>query len=173
MPIKQLLILLAGLLLLPHFAFCRENPTGFSVALFVTADENIKSRIESSLSKGLSELDGVTLTPDNYEYVISVVATQLFTKSGQETGVVLSVNIHQKFDNREISFMFNEKYRDRIIEATERLYRQPTHWLRAGASGDLPAMCRRIIKDFDAQILQSRRDEFKNILDAAALNGKK
>ena len=47
------------------------------------------------------------------------------------------------------------------IALTNDLYYYPKHWIRSGSSHDLQSICRRIIADFDSQILQKRRDILK------------
>jgi hypothetical protein len=138
--------------------------------LFVSADESIKGQIESYLSRELRALGDVTQSKNNYEYDITVVALKSHSKSGYEAGIVLSINIHQKFDNQFITFMFKEENKESGVEWTNGLYYYPEHWVRIGSNEDLKSICLGIIADFDSQILQKRRDSYQKMLDIIKKN---
>ena len=64
----------------------------FRVAVIVSGDDSIKSRVKSYLSRELRNLGDVIQTKNNYEYEISVVTMAVRNKNGYKTGVVLSTN---------------------------------------------------------------------------------
>lgn len=154
------------ILTLPLDCLAASNPPDFRVALSVSADESIKGRIESYISRELRALGDVTQTKENSEYDIGIVALKSFSKSGYQTGIVLSITIHYKFDNQFISFSFKEESMEIGLELTSGLYFYPDHWLRIGATEDLKSICSGIVADFDSQILQERRETYQRMLDA-------
>jgi hypothetical protein len=169
MKAKQFLIFLA-ILKLPALGLAADNSLSFRVGLFVSADESIKGRIESYLSRELRALGDVTQSKDNYEYDMTVVALKTQSKGGYETGVVLSVTIHQKFENEYLSSFFKEENKKAGIEWTNGLYFYPEHWVRVGANEDLKSICSGIIADFDSQTLQKRRDSYQKLIDTINKN---
>jgi len=159
---KQFFIVLA-ILTLPSIVSATDNSLNFRVGFFVSADESIKGLIESYMSRELRALGDVTQSKDSYEYNLAVVALKTQSKAGHETGVVLSVSIHQKFDNQFISFAFEEDSKKFGMEWTSGLYYYPEHWVVVGS--DLKSICLEIIADFDSKILQKRRDSYQKMLD--------
>ena len=158
---KRYIFFLAGILILPSLAFSADSALEFRVKLNVRCDENIASRVKNYLSAELRNLSDVIQSKDNYRYDITVIGGRLKNSGGDGVGVVLSVNIHTRFDNRHFSFMFKEEFMKEGIILTNGLYYYPKHWIRSGSIHDLKSICRRIIADFDSQILQKQRDSIE------------
>ena len=156
---------LTGILFLPSLAFSADNAREFRVKLDVRGDENLENRIKNYLSRELRALGDVIQSEDNCEYVITVIGAKLENTVGDGGVVVLSVNIHTKFNNQSFSYMFKKKFAKEFITLTNDLYYYPKHWVRSGSYFDLRSMCRGIIADFDSQILQKQRDGFEKFYD--------
>lgn len=152
---------LVGILILPKPAFSADNALEFRVKLNVHCDESIANPIKNYLSEELQSLGDVIQSKDNYRYDITVIGGKLKNTGGDGGGVVLSVNIHTKFDNQHFSYMFKDEFVKEGMSLTNGLYYYPTHWVRSGSIHDLQSICRRIIADFDSQILQKQRDAVK------------
>ena len=165
MMLKQFLTLVI-IFLLPNLEVSAEDNLEFRVGLFVSAEESIKSQIQSYISRELRALGDIIQSTDNYEYDMTIIALKVKTKGGQETGVVLSINIHRKFDNQLMSFMFKEEYEKSGTTWLGGLYYYPEHWLRIGSNDDLQPLCKEIITDFDSKILQKKRDDYQKMLDS-------
>jgi hypothetical protein len=160
MQTRQLLILIA-IMILPSLAFSADDALEFRVKLDVRGDESLENRIEKFLSRELRALGNVIQSEDKYEYDITILGAKLQNVIGDEMGIVLSVNIHTKFDNIAFSSMFKKEFMKEGIALTNDLYYYPKHWVRSGSVHDLQSICRRIIADFDSQILQKQRDAIK------------
>jgi hypothetical protein len=160
MEIRQLFVLV-GILSLPSLAFSADNALEFRVKLDVHCDESVANRIKTYLSEELRALGDVIQSEDNYRYDISVIGGKLKNTGGDGVGVVLSVNIHTKFDNQPLSYLFKDEFMKDGIALTNDLYYYPKHWVRSGSLHDLQSICRRVIADFDNQILQKQRDAIK------------
>jgi hypothetical protein len=160
MKIRQIFVLV-GILSLPNLAFSADNALEFRVRLDVHCDENIANRVETYLSEELRSLGDVIQSGYNYRYDISVVGGKLKNTGEDGVGVVLSVNIHTKFDNQHLSYLFKDEFMKDGIALTNSLYYYPKHWVRSGSVHDLQSICRRIIADFDNQILKKQRDAIK------------
>ena len=164
MKIRQIFVLI-GILFLPSLAFSADNAREFRVKLDVRCDESIESRINGYLSRELRALGDVIQAEDNYEYVITVIGAKLENTVGDGGGVVLSINIHTKFNNQSFSHMFKKKIAIEFITLTNDLYYYPKHWVRSGSYFDLRSMCRGVIADFDSQILHKQRDGSEKFYD--------
>jgi len=164
MRIRQIFVLV-GILILPSLAFSADNAREFRVKLDVRGDEGIESRIKSYLSRELQALGDVIQSRDNYEYAITVIGAKLENTVGDGDGVVLSINIHTKFNNQSFCNMFKKKFEKECITMTNDLYYYPKHWVRSGSYFDLRSICRGIIADFDNQILHKQRDGSEKFFD--------
>jgi hypothetical protein len=160
MKIRQLFVLVS-ILILPSLAFSADDVLEFRVKLDVHCDESIAIPIKSYLSEELQSLGDVIQSKDNYRYDITVIGGKLKNTGGDGVGVVLSVNIHTKFDNQHFSYMFKDEFVKEGMSLTNGLYYYPKHWIRSGSIHDLQSICRRIIADFNSQILQKQRDAIK------------
>ncbi|MBN1830669.1 MAG: hypothetical protein JW896_01000 [Deltaproteobacteria bacterium] len=155
------IFVLVGILMMPSLAFSADNALEFRVKLNVHGDESIASPIKRYLSEEIQSLNDVIQSNDHYRYNITVIGGKLKNTGGDGAGVVLSVNIHTKFDNQHFSYMFKEEFVKEGMSLTNGLFYYPKHWVRSGSIHDLPSICRRIIADFDSQILQKQRDAIK------------
>jgi hypothetical protein len=164
MKIRQIFVL-AVILILPSLVFSADNSREFRVKLDVRCDESIESRLEGYLSRELRALDDVIQSEENHDYVITVIGAKLTNTIGEGDGVVLSVNIHTRFNNQSFCSMFKKKYAKECITMTNDLYHYPKHWVRSGSYFDLRSMCRGIIADFDSQILHKQRDGSEKFFD--------
>ncbi len=163
MKIRKIFVL-AGILILPSLAFSADNALEFRVKLDVRGDESIASRIESNLSDELQALGDVIQPRNDCRYEINVIGVKLRNTFGGEVGAVLSVNVLTRFSSQHFSYMFKEEFRKAGTAYMDDLYYYPKHWVKSGSIHDLSSMCRRIIADFDSQILQKQRDEFQGHL---------
>ena len=155
----RLMFFLAGILILPSLAFSADDDVAeFRVKLNAHCDESIANRIKSYLSEELRALSDVTLVKDNHRYDITLIGGKLNNTGKDGAGFVLSVNIHTKFDNQHFSYMLKDEFVKEGFALTNGLYYYPKHWIRSGSLHDLKSICRRIIADFDSQVLQKQRD---------------
>ena len=156
MKIRKIFVLI-GILILPNLAFSADDTLEFRVKLDVRGDESLENRIENYLSRELRDLSDVIQSKDNYRYQITVLGVKLKNTIGDGIAV-LSVSIHTKFDSQAFSSMLKKEFVREGIILTKDLYYYPKHWVRSGSVHDLRSICRRIIADFDSQILQTQRD---------------
>ncbi len=160
--------LISILFLLISSQLYAADPLSFRVGFVVEAEDSIKGRIESYISRELRSLGDVIQSKENYDYFLSIIALKLRTESGYDTGVALSITIVSKFENKHMSFILEDlKDEDKSIamEFTSNLYYYPYHWLQKGSNEDLQSMCKDIVADFDIKFLQSYRDIYQIILD--------
>ena len=160
MNIKKIFVLV-GILILPSLVFSADDALEFRVKLDVRGDESLEDQIENYLSRELRDLGDVIQSEDNYRYHITVLGANLKNTVGNGV-VVLSVSVHIKFDNLTFSSMLKKEFVREGIILTKGLYYYPKYWVRSGSVHDLRSICRRIITDFDSQILQKQRDAIKD-----------
>jgi hypothetical protein len=141
------------------------QPFSGRVQVSVSANESIKGKIESYLSRELRSLGDVVVTDDNPRWILSVVALESESKSGYKTGVDLSVVILEPFNNQFFVDMVPEKSKELASSMTSSLYSYSGHWLRVGAPEDLRSICNGIIADFDSSELKEARDFWQMMID--------
>jgi len=138
----------------------------FRVLLVVSADESIKGKIESYISRELRSLGDIIQVNEDYKYVMSITGLETHNKKGDKIGVALSVIILPRFDSQFLSSLFeNAKHKKIIIGWTGSLYWEPIHWLLVGPSEDLQSICKNIVTYFDNEVLQKSRDEDQRFED--------
>jgi hypothetical protein len=131
------------------------------VGLFITASEDIKSQVESYLSRELRSLNDVILTKDDYHYNLTVLAMNTYDSSGKNLGLVFSVTVHEKFDNKILSTFFKDILRDAGMDLTKNLLWDHDHYIQTGAKSELKYICEKIVANFDSRILIKDRETFR------------
>lgn len=134
------------------------------VQVSISADESIKSQVDSYIKRELRSLQDVTLVDEGADWELNIIAMEVSTKAGYKSGIVLSVIIISPFKNQIVSEMFQEKYKDFGATLTKDLYRHPDHWLRAGPNDQLRSLCVELIADFDSKIIEEVRRQYREII---------
>jgi len=124
------------LLLCTHVSFAEETKPNFKVRLSISADEDIKQKAESYLSRELRSLGDVTIVDSGDEYKICIIVLQHESESGTLLGYSISV-VFGELDNY--------------------LYYLIDHRLYTGGPERLRSRCEDIILDFDNKYLKEKR----------------
>lgn len=158
-------------LLIPLVCIAGDMPQ-FSarVSVGVSADENIKGKIESYIARELRSLGDVIVTNDNPNWAIDIVALEAETRSGYKNGVNLSVVITKPFVNTFLVNQLDENYKSWVSAATTGLCRIYAEWLRIGSPEDLRSICNGIVADFDVHFLQPERKSWQEFADFLKTN---
>ena len=166
---KKIIYLLLFLWLLPIICFAQElQPFSGRVSVSVSANDNIKGKIESYISRELRSLGDIIVTDDNPRWILRIVALESTTKGGYKSGIDISVVILKPFNNDliiSIISQVDEKSKEVVSLLTSNLYSFSDHSLRVGAPEDLRSICSGIVADFDTQHIKPARDFWQKFID--------
>jgi len=137
------------------------------VKVAISAAENLKGPVSSYLNRELRSLNDVEIVDDNSEWNINVIAMDLQTIGGYKSGVALSAVIFDSFDNKLLLDWFQPKFKEIGANLTSGLSYHPDLLLKVGSADHLQELCKAIVVDFDAQILEKYRKEFRRMNRAA------
>ena len=134
------------------------------VKVSVEGHERIIHSVRDHLNEGLRALADVELVDNKHQFEISVLAGELSCAEDMKTGYVLSILIIEPFDCSLVAMCADRRYVEFFKSMTADLSAYPRwHWLRVGGPKDLPELCKKIIADFDSQILEQRRKVFQKM----------
>lgn len=151
---------------LPILCSAQElQPFSGRVSVSVSANDDIKGKIESYISRELRSLGDIVVTDDNPRWILSIVALESTTKSGYKSGIEISVVILEPFDNSLVISQVNEKSKEFVSTMTSGLHSFSGQWLRVGAPEDLRSICNGIVADFDSQHIKPARDFWQSYID--------
>jgi len=140
------------------------NQFSATVQVLVSADDNIKGQVESYIKRELRSLQDVTLVDEGADFVLHVVAMEIFTTNGYKRGVVLSVLILSSFNSQSISWILKDEYKELGASLTKDLYRYSEHSLRSGSNDQLRSLCVELIADFDSEKLEEIRKQYRELI---------
>lgn len=154
------------ILLYPFTCFATGLPP-FSarVSVVVSADNNIKPKVESYIDRELRSLGDVVVTDDNPDWILNIVALESKTKGGYESGVVLSVVALKSFDKEAVMSTVSARNKGWVSDAISNLHEFSSHSLRIGAPEELRSICSGIVADFDTKFLQPQRKYWQTVID--------
>lgn len=135
------------------------------VKVSVSSDDSISAEVKSYISRELRSLGDVVTTDQNPEYVLSVVASVVTTKSGSKRGVAFSVVVLEPFDNALIKNLAQPKYKKMTTILTKNLYRFSDQRLQVGSTNDLRSICSDIVAQFDTDELAPARKLWQSMKD--------
>lgn len=143
------------------------------VQVSISANESIKSQVDSYIKRELRSLQDVTLVDEGADWELNILAMEASTKAGYKSGVILSVVIISPFNNQIVSEMLQDKYKEFGTTLTKGLYRDPDHWLRTGPNDQLRSLCVELIADFDSKIVEEARRQYREIVKIMESNNPK
>jgi hypothetical protein len=174
---KKLLILAVSVLLIWGSEICSAADTGprdplaFSVRvqLDVSAQKDMERRVTDYLTRDLRSLGDVLLVETNPEWVLSIIAAELESQSGDKTGVVLSITLLAPFDDR----FFKEyvipdcaqkgpRVKHFIDLSLADLYQLRDHWVEVGPN--LESVCSSLTANFNKRHLEEQRKIWQAVL---------
>lgn len=134
------------------------------VKVSVEGHERIIHSVRDHLTEGLRALADVELVDDKHQFEISVLAGELSCAEETKTGYVLSILIIEPFDCSLVAMCADPRYVEFFKSMTADLSAYPRwHWLRVVGPKDLPELSKKIIADFNSQILEQRRKIFQKM----------
>ena len=143
----------------------KKEPGKFSttVKVKVSADENIKGRIESYLKRELRSLGDVTVVDEKPSWEICLVALEQHDVEGEVTSVVLSVVILTPLPADLLGWVL--KLNAEQVDYISRIgcFHYRAHWLKTGPPKGLKDICEGIIADFDSEHLESVREQYQKM----------
>jgi len=159
-------LMMIVILLFTSTLYCQMEGN-FRVYINVIGDDSIKDNIYSYLSRDLRTLGDIVLTEDEYDYELCVIGLVAENKIGNEIGIVLSIVVNQKFDNKYFAenIFKNSDNKNLFLSITGALYHEPKHYLYLTSTDGLKSLCSDFIVTFDVDTLQYVRDLRQKIKD--------
>ena len=160
--LKELLIIvLAFLLIMSYGASAHsEDYPKFKVRVNITAPDNLEGSITSYIKRELQKLHDVEIVENDSDYVLVILVVEITNKSGETTGVSMSILILEKFHNQFLDVMIDEKskFKDFFLAKTSDLFYKPKLKVQIGATSDAESICAEIVANFDNQHLVEIRN---------------
>lgn len=125
------------------------------VRVDVTADKDIKGRIESYIKKDLQSLHDVTVTNEDAAWRLGILALSI-PGDGDGHLTVLSVTITNPISYQAFSETLKDKYKQMFTNKTGYIDFYIDNWLRV-SDEDLAVICSEIVADFNSQYLEQIR----------------
>jgi hypothetical protein len=148
-------------------AYAAEKPKctfSAKVKVSVAGQEKIVGAVGGYLAEALRALPDVELVAEGHQFEISILAGELTCEEKTKTGFAFSILIIEPFDCSLVAMCADRRYVEFFKSMTADLAAYPKwHWLRVGGPQDLPEMCKKIVADFDSQILEQRRRVFQKM----------
>ncbi len=164
MKIKAILFIF--LWFFPAVCFAQDlQPFSARVRLDISGDENLKNRVLSFVSHGLSSLGDVVLTDNKYKWIIEIVAIEVFTKGGSKVGVALSLAVLEVFDNTLILPYIPDVIQQFVSLYTPHFHKFIDHQLKVDSLEGLQRMCNNFVADFDSRVLKAEREDHQREID--------
>ena len=157
----RILSCLCLLILLPLISQSQSKPR-FSVRLKISAQGDMKSEIESYISRELRSLGDVYLVDNDEAYRIGIIAFELINTGGRKDGYAVTALITSTFPTDLLATVLSshgvskdgvKTWRD-IADEHERVER---FILDTCGRSDLRKVCEQIVIDFDTKILEPIR----------------
>jgi hypothetical protein len=140
-------------------------PFSAKVSVSVTAQDNIKGLIESYIGRELRSLGDIVVSDDNPRWIISILAIEQASRSGQKLGVVMSTAITESFDNGLILDKVSADRKEIVSFLTTGLCHVSGHWINTGATDELRLLCDQTVAQFDSSVIKPARTSYQNYKD--------
>jgi hypothetical protein len=135
------------------------------VQVKVSAETELKGVVQKSLEDELRALPGVQVTDVSPEYLISVIALKVVTRSRKDVGSTFSVLVTEPFTERIGRFAESHvapELREQLIAMLAGAVKPLAHWVETTSAADVPKVCRSIVLSFDADVLTERRKSLRS-----------
>ena len=150
----------------PGVCFAQDSqPFSARVRLEISGDENLKNRISDYVSRELHSLGDVVVTDNKYQWLIEIVAIEVFTKGGSKVGVALSLAVLEVFDNTLILPYVPDVIQKFVSSYTSRFHKFIDHQLKVDSLEGLQGMCNDFVADFDSRVLKAEREDHQLEID--------
>ena len=131
------------------------------VQLKVSADEQLKGPLQKLLTSELTALPQVLLADAEPDFVISVIALKVVTRSSKDVGVTFSVLVTAPYELKIREFAESHvppEDRAELSTLLSGLVKPMAHWVETASAGELQQVCRSITQSFDKDVLKARRE---------------
>jgi len=167
--------LMAGVLflLVSAGAYAQTNQPTFKVRLEITADDDIKGRVTSLITRELRALHDVAVVEVNAQLEFEILVLKVHSVGGLPTGVILSAVVTKPFSNEHLADFVKGVRRasndQRLHVRGEALILQTSglstffgHWVQVGATERLRNLCEELVAQFDVGPLERARQEIRD-----------
>ncbi len=149
---------LMGLFLLTD-GDAREK-TQIRVQVLVQADTGIQSSIENQLRQGLRGLEDVVLVSEKPDFEIRVIAMESMTTEKEKTGIALATVFLRPYIRSGIPEIISSRCKEdptpgRTTGTLQNSQIYKDHLLQIGTSDDIEQICKDIVFNFKANILEA------------------
>jgi hypothetical protein len=134
------------------------------VKVDVIADENLKGVMKRHVASQFEVLKDVELVDYEPEWKLQLQATNFFSKSGDESGIVLSVVILNRFMNHRIPAFIQVNDRRRSDKGGDEPYYYADNWLKVGSERELERLCGEIVCEFNEIYIEENRKNHRQLL---------
>jgi hypothetical protein len=141
------------------------------VKVTVQASSGIEKEVRSYVSRELRGLHDVTVTDSEPDYELSILAMEDEARSGNVVGVTLAYLCTEPSDPTFFTFIGKaNQIGDKELNSLSRLFVKD-HFtlcgfqLQTGARSDLNELVRRVVANFDSDMLEPARKSWQEMLD--------
>lgn len=134
------------------------------VKVDVIADESLKKVVERHVNGELEEIIDVELVDYEPEWKLQIQATDLLTKGGDESGIVLSVVILNRFMDHRMPQFIQVNDRRRLDKMDSGPYYYTDNWLKVGSEKEIERLCNEIVCEFNEIYIEENRKNHKKLL---------
>lgn len=160
--------LILGIVLSPVL-YAEEGlpPYQTTVSLRAQGDAEGSQAVLESLIQALREIEGVNFVKGyaNWQFDIRVVPAVSEQNGFWAVSVVLLLPFRREFLSPFIKKLDAEE-KERWEEVTSELYRFNGHWLETAGPGELPAVCGKIVSEFNTRYILVEKEYYSKMLQA-------
>jgi hypothetical protein len=163
MRIKTYIILFV--MFLPAVCLAQDLKPYSGSVVVVNADDNIKGKIESYISRELRSLGDIVVVYDRREWILYISALKIKSQSGNKAGIVISSIVLKQFNNKFILDAVRDDVKEFVSKSTSDLIEYHNDWLTLGNTDDLKRMCNSIVARFDTKHIKPERENWQHAKD--------
>jgi len=148
----------------------------YPIKLVVSAPDDLRGEVTSYLSRELRRIGDVTVVDENPLIVISVVALRTGSRDGRASVVAFSVVVDQP-ENVAKNYqtvcgtmgITPDKMTVGLLTTFggDNVVRLMAHFLEVGASDEVESVCRKVVVEFDGEVLEGQRRQMEQLLEQA------
>jgi hypothetical protein len=127
------------------------------IQLNVKAERDLDTQIRSYFIKELGAIEGIVITQDGPEWIISAIAIEDTLQTNVKIGYTISIVVLRVFDNKAIQGWFKDNFRDVGDRITSDLYKLEDHWVCSASPDGLPDACKRAAERFHGYLEDYRK----------------
>jgi len=138
-----------------------------TVKLEIEAVEDLKDPIYSYISKELRSFGDVTIVDYNAEWTVAMKATEILLKDGTKTGhiAISTIGTQPVPFYKVFQYIIEESAYQYLKRCCKRYNNLVYHQLNISNKGNLQNTCKKIVVDFDVDVLEPARKKRQEMVD--------